>query len=442
MSDCFLYKNQPLVKTSGLSSTDSNTNTNFLLNGVDVKNLYLTSNNPNIISNVESGVGGDGNNKYNISCSGILANSAGTASIVGADGRVQEIAFDSNNNVYIAGAFTKVGGVEVNNIAKWDGTSWSALGTGLNNHVYAMAIDSNNNVYVGGMFTTAGGVAAKYMAKWNGSSWSALISGAPFYGGGINNYVHAIAIDKNNNVYVGGFGGMLYNNNILKTYSIGKWNGSSWSTLSEERPNNVVYSMAIESSNNVYIGGSLNSYGGVAVNYIAKWNGSSWSALGTGLSYSVNAMAIDSNNNVYAGGLFTTAGGVTANNIAKWNGSSWSALGGVQFSNYITYYPGITRIAIDKNNIVYVGGSFDYVHKQDRSFFLTKNIAKWDGSTWSVSDIMFNICLTFVSNDSYYYTSANNYNLKQVKYLNNYTNISKCFFNSINNNSLYYYNNT
>ena len=41
---------------------------------------------------------------------------------------------------------------------------------------YALAV-SGTNLYAGGYFTTAGGVTANYIAKWDGSAWSALGSG-------------------------------------------------------------------------------------------------------------------------------------------------------------------------------------------------------------------------------------------------------------------------
>ena len=40
----------------------------------------------------------------------------------------------------------------------------------------ALAV-SGSALYAGGYFTTAGGTSANYIAQWNGSSWSALGSG-------------------------------------------------------------------------------------------------------------------------------------------------------------------------------------------------------------------------------------------------------------------------
>jgi hypothetical protein len=42
--------------------------------------------------------------------------------------------------------------------------------------VLALAV-SGSDLYAGGEFTTAGGISAANIAKWNGSSWSALGSG-------------------------------------------------------------------------------------------------------------------------------------------------------------------------------------------------------------------------------------------------------------------------
>jgi trimeric autotransporter adhesin len=98
----------------------------------------------------------------------------------GLNTKVNALAF-GNGKLYAGGTFTKAGALTVNRIAQWDGANWSALGTGLAGSssaaVNAIAI-SGNNVYVaGGNITNASGVVVSNIAVWNGSAWSALGSG-------------------------------------------------------------------------------------------------------------------------------------------------------------------------------------------------------------------------------------------------------------------------
>jgi hypothetical protein len=258
----------------------------------------------------------------------------------------------NGGDIYIGGTFTVAGGNTVNYISKWNGSNWTALGSGTNGAVYAIAI-SGTDVYVGGSFSSPG----TNIAKWNGSSWYAL-------GSDINGTVKAIAI-SGSDVYVGG---RFYK---LKTNikNIAKWNGSSWSAIGSgvgDQSSTSVFALAI-SGNNVYAGGDFTSPG----NRIAKWNGSSWSALGSGTNGTVYAIAI-SGTDVYVGGSFTTAGSVSANRIAKWNATtnSWSALGdGVG---------GTVRAIAISGSDVYVGGDFTTAGGNTANY-----IAKWNGSSWT-----------------------------------------------------------
>src|SRR5206468_1832401 len=106
------------------------------------------------------------------------------------------------SGLYAGGWFTNAGGIGATNIAIWDGNSWSALGSGMDNSVYALAI-SGSNLYAGGSFTNAGGTAANYIAKWNGSSWSALGSGIGGAPPGYHPEVLALAV-LGSELYVGG----------------------------------------------------------------------------------------------------------------------------------------------------------------------------------------------------------------------------------------------
>ena len=83
----------------------------------------------------------------------------------------------SGSDLYAGGDFTTAGGNAANYIAKWNGSSWSALGSGMNGARCVCAGGVGQQSLCGGRFTTAGGIAANCIAKWNGSSWSALGSG-------------------------------------------------------------------------------------------------------------------------------------------------------------------------------------------------------------------------------------------------------------------------
>jgi len=101
--------------------------------------------------------------------------------------------------LYAAGRFTTAGSDSANYIAKWDGTSWTALGSGMNDFavdpVHALAV-IGSDLYVGGEFHNAGGVSADYIAKWDGTSWSGL-------GSGMNDAVRAL-VGIGTDLYAGG----------------------------------------------------------------------------------------------------------------------------------------------------------------------------------------------------------------------------------------------
>ncbi len=187
---------------------------------------------------------------------------------------------------------------------------------------------------------------------------------------GTDGPVYTLAVDGSGNVYVGGTFTMAGG---IPAYHIARWNGSAWSALGSGM-DGTVSALAVDGSGNLYTGGYFNSAGGVPAHYIARWNGSAWSALGSGMggAYpSVSALAVDDSGNLYAGGIFTTAGGVPANGVARWDGSAWAPLGsGMGYA--------VSSLAVDGSGSLYAAGWFD------RAGGVPANrIARWDGSTWA-----------------------------------------------------------
>ena len=84
------------------------------------------------------------------------------------DGTIHAIAvFDDGSGpaLYAGGLFTTADGTTVNNVAKWNGSHWEALGSGMSGPgwVKALAVFDDGSgpaLYAGGYFTAAGGTAA------------------------------------------------------------------------------------------------------------------------------------------------------------------------------------------------------------------------------------------------------------------------------------------
>ncbi len=277
----------------------------------------------------------------------------------------------SGSTLFAGGQFSAAGGAAANDIAEWNGSSWSPLSSGLNEDVYALAI-LDGNLYVGGFFTGVAGGAGNYVAEWNGSSWSAL-------GGGMNDFVYALAV-VGTSLYAGGYFTTATNAGgaAVPVDYVAQWNGSSWLALGGGVSSDVIALTAL--GTNLYAGGyfkvATNS-GGAAVDapYIAEWNGNnSWSALGSGMNDFVLALAA-SGTNLYAGGDFNKANGNPADYIAQWNGNSWSTLGGGV--NNTVY-----ALAASGTN-VYAGGTFGYATNTGGAAVPVSDIAQWNGSSWS-----------------------------------------------------------
>jgi|GEM_PF-2401499 len=256
----------------------------------------------------------------------------------------------------------------------------------------AACVDAQGNVYIAGNFEDDG-LQSLRVAKWSGSQWQIL--GDRFSGG----RAKALAVDALGNVYVGGLFEIVRNSDgsEVDVLNIAKWNqaASKWEAVGRGVDDDV-FALAIDNSNNVYVGGNLtrgfNPNGAqVTIWRIGKWNvaQSIWEPLGEGVvntgSNSVTALAVDANNNVYAGGDFTGVynpgrAPVNVNYIARWNGANWSALG-----QGLTDGPRngerVAGIAIDNSNRVYVAGDIGAAVNANGAS-INGPLVYWDAGQW------------------------------------------------------------
>lgn len=315
----------------------------------------------------------------------------------GIDGTANALAaYDDGTGdaLYVGGFITAAGGIPVNNIARWDGSSWTpvegVVTDGVDGYIVAMTTFDDGAgavLVVGGWFEAAGGVTANNIARWGEDGWLPLAGPG---GIGTDDDVYALVVHNDGSgpaLYAGGqfilAGGLLVNR-------VARWNSSGWSALGDAPlgVSGTVYSLASYTSGGepgLYAGGQFQSAGGIDASRIAVWRLGSWSPVGAGISGSeVNTMKVfndGSGAELYVGGKFNAAGPIEANSIVRWDGTEWRSLPGVQSdSGYV--WVGTLHVFEDGEAArLYAGGRF--VVAGDTA---VNRIASWDGATWSRLD--------------------------------------------------------
>ncbi len=277
---------------------------------------------------------------------GATWSSTGTLSANGAQPQVNALAIASNGDVLAAGAFLSINGQTVNRVARWNGTTWSALGVGSSVNVAAIGELANGDVVAGGQYP---GSNARFVARWNGSAWNPMAGGTTWQ-------PQTFASMPNGTLVAGGVG-LLF------------WNGASWSALPGVSA--ATFALASKPDGRFVAGGRFLAAGGQQANLVAEWDGSNWNPLGPGIPLGtqasnalVTALCAAPNGDVFAGGSFGS--GTSTQGIARWNGSSWNPMASGVIGQVLS-------MALMPNGDLIVGGIFQSP---------ANNIARWDGSAW------------------------------------------------------------
>ena len=184
--------------------------------------------------------------------------------------------FDSNGNIYAGGAFTSYSGLTSQRIVKisqngvFDSSFNATLGFGGGTiPVREVKVDGSDKIYVGGDFTTYKSVANGRIIKLNtdGTKDNTFNAGA-----GLNGSCRVINIDNNGKIYAGGdfttYSGATANRIVRintdgtrdTTFNIGTGFDGTVKTI------------AVDSSNKIYVGGNFFNYNGTPTNGIIKLN--------------------------------------------------------------------------------------------------------------------------------------------------------------------------
>jgi len=309
------------------------------------------------------------------------------------------------NGRWIAGIISPEVGVDRPMVYERIGNQWLPLGTMRNGIVYALAV-YDGELIAGGSFTHADGQAVGAVARWDGSAWHPV-------GSGLTTEVRRLVV----------FGDKLVAAGVIAAYGdIAQWDGTSWSLVgaSFQGVNHQVRGLATDGTK-LYACGEMESSGGHTFTGLPTWDGSTWSSLGTsstvrrGHAIAVVAGAVCVTNSqghihrwtgtnwgalnndfsgeartlVAWGSKLVAANGVGTiplreyNDIAVYSGGiagSWSAIFDPWEAGSAGHFNGVTAAVQHGGQLVVGGGRV--VGDQDH-FEYTSGISRWDGTTWT-----------------------------------------------------------
>ncbi|QBB71765.1 hypothetical protein ELE36_16160 [Pseudolysobacter antarcticus] len=278
----------------------------------------------------------------------------------------------SGNTLYVAGAFTAIGGQPRSNIAAVStinatASSWNPSASA---QVSTIAL-SGNVLYAGGGFQTIGGqsralLAALSTVDGTATAWSPALDGTA-----------DVIVTSADRVYVGG--AFLTVNGEARTrlaaFSIADGSLTNWDPqLADGIFGSNVNALAI-SGNTIYVGGGYTGVRGVARHNLAGINMSDAMPTpfdpqpnGENNDGAINAITVSADGaTVYAGGDFESIGGLTRSALAGLNVSDGSA------TNFDPKVSGGTIYTLVFNNgVLYAGGnfpSFDLAYQQGLAAF-------------------------------------------------------------------------
>ena len=175
---------------------------------------------------------------------------------------------------YVAGDFEIAGDKFASDVAYWDGSSWHALGSGTsgsgtNGFLNSAVLMPNGDLIVAGSFTMAGNIAADNIARWDGSSWSPLAQS-------LNGIVSDLLVLPNGNLIAAGSFTM---SGTIAVNRFAEWDGAIWQQYANASLGGTIWSMAVMPNGDLVVGGVLNGTPGTtSLQPFATWDGSSWTS--------------------------------------------------------------------------------------------------------------------------------------------------------------------
>jgi uncharacterized repeat protein (TIGR01451 family)/uncharacterized delta-60 repeat protein len=318
---------------------------------------------------------------------------------VGPDGPVDSVLVDPSGMVYIGGQFESFNGTNAFHIARLTpggslDTSFAFRTGGFNKNstIWAMALDTNGNLLVAGSFTNYNTTNCNRIVRLlpSGRLDPTFLPSSGTPNTGADSDVHAIALDSNGNIIIGGSFTHVNGTNAPHIARLLP-NGVVDSSFNPGfGPDSTVYALAVEPNNFILMGGSFANYNLVPAGSIARLTTAGrldpGFTPGSGANGTVFSIVLQPNsaNEIMVGGQFTSFNGTRRLGITRLFDSGWVDTSFLdtaynQFAGFINHYYNVaavnnndtpaqynsinivSAIGYDSSGNVVVGGSFTRV---------------------------------------------------------------------------------
>lgn len=192
------------------------------------------------------------------------------------DGTVVTITQGPDRTVYWGGNFTLMSGIaNTTRIARYNPTTGvvSAMGTGTSAEVQDIDISPDGYPTVIGYFVTANGVTVNGLAKWNGSTFVAIGTGIDSSPSG-----QALGFGKDGSLFASAFSNIAQG--LTTIPKLARWNGSTWLPLGSGLDQGP-YVFKRDKRGLIYAGGPFTAASDITLpSPVAIWSGSAWFPIG------------------------------------------------------------------------------------------------------------------------------------------------------------------
>ena len=258
----------------------------------------------------------------------LTANGTGATRAGGSAGSVRVATEQPDGKLLVGGLFEYWDSVPVGRLVRLnadgslDTAFTTASGVGADHTVSQVAIQSNGKILIAGSFRAWDGTTAERVARLN-SDGSLDTSFASNVGGGAGNTVSSLALQTDGKILLGG-GFTTFDSvaapRMIRLNSDGTTD-TAFSTALGTGPDSQVKSVALQSDGKILVGGDFTSWDSVATGRLVRLNSdgsldsSFATAIGTGADNRVGSVRVQPDGRILAGGRF-----------ADWDGT---AVGGV-----------------------------------------------------------------------------------------------------------------